>query len=452
MKPKFILLFSLIFVILVLISIYFLFLAKKGPAPFAPQVVIIGLDGASWNFINPLLRENALPNIKYLIENGSSGVLETIVPTKSSVIWTSIATGKSMIKHGIVDWTFVDKNKIQVPYRQSERRAKAFWNIFGDLGRTVGVINWFITYPPEHVNGYMVSEEFRSLTRRDFSKIKVTHPRGLQKKLEFASFKDFGKIQEDEHIPDYRRWQTSGKGAGDPLTLIPFYPRYVFENKTIELASLYLFERFPVDIFTTYFQLIDVVSHFASSYLDPELLEKGITEEKEGKLSQETLISLDQAFSKIVAPIYSYLDKILGKFLKLSNPEATFIIVSDHGFSFHKGGYGHSDMPQIPHGIILIKGPQIKKGYSIQKAHIYDILPTLLYLYDLPVARDMDGKVLTEAFEEKFLRQRPIRFIETYESAKREEKKELTKRDKELDKKKLEELRSLGYIKQNQEP
>jgi len=100
-----------------------------------------------------------------------------------------------------------------------------------------------------------------------------------------------------------------------------------------------------------------------------------------------------------------------------------------HGFPFHKGGYFHADTPQIPHGIIC------------------DILPILLYLYDLPVAKDMDGRVLTEAFDEIFLKQRPIRIIETYESAKGEEKKEEIKRDKELDKKKLEELRSLGYIK-----
>jgi predicted AlkP superfamily phosphohydrolase/phosphomutase len=434
---------ALISLIVIISILYFLTSQKEAEILYSPHIVIIGVDGAGWNLINPLLKDDQLPNIKYLVRKGSHGVLKTISPVKSSVIWTSIATGKSMIKHGIIDWTFINKNNIQIPYRQSERRVKAFWNILGELGWKVGVINWFITYPPERVNGYMVSEEFRHLAKRDLTEITMTYPKLLQKKLQFARRTkwDFPKIRKEEKLPNFRNKEAISEGQ---KRLAPFYANFVTQDKIIELASLYLFERYPVDVFATYFRLIDVVSHFACGYLDPELIQKGIDEEKAGAISPEIRFEIDNAFSEIMNPIYAYSDRILGRFLEIIGPQTTLIVVSDHGFAFQNGEYRHTSFPEIPHGIILITGPHIKNGYHIQCAHVYDILPTILYLFDLPIAKDMDGKVLTEVFQKKFLKKRPIRYIDSYEE---ETQLKEVNRDRKLDERALEELRALGYIK-----
>jgi predicted AlkP superfamily phosphohydrolase/phosphomutase len=435
----------LIFIILVCLSVvaYFTLWKKAAPNPDSPRVVLIGVDGAGWNLIDPLLEEGYLPSFKYLKDKGGYGTLETVRPVKSSVIWTSIATGKSMVKHGVVDWTYINKNNIEVPFRQSERRAKAFWNILGDLGWKVGVINWFITFPPEAVNGYMVSEEFRHIGRRDFSKISVTYPKALLRRLEFARLgkEDFLRILEEEHLPNY---QERSSIYGGESKLVANYDNFILQEKTIEEVSLYLLQRFPVDLYATYFRLVDVVSHFACAYIAPELLARGVEEEKKGKVTAETLAEIDKDFSRVMEPVYSYSDRILGEFLERLSSQSTVIVVSDHCFGFYRGGYGHTNQPEIPHGIILIKGPDIKKGYHIQEAHIFDILPTILYIFELPVAKDMDGKVLTEVFEEKILNERPIRYIESYEG---ETPIERGQKDRELDKKTLEELRALGYIK-----
>lgn len=434
---------ALIILISVIVAGYFFVLKKEETSLDSPHVVIIGIDGAGWNLIDPLLEEGFLPNIKYLKDKGGSGTLETIRPVKSSVIWTSIATGKSMVKHGVVDWTYINNNNIEVPYRQSERRVKAVWNIIGELGWKVGVINWFITFPPEEVNGYMISEEFRHFGRRDFSKVSVTYPKNLLGKLEFARFnrKEFQTVIEEESLPNFKD-RHSGYGGGSRL--VQNYDNFVLQDKTIDLTSLYLYKRFPVDLFLSYFRLIDVVSHFACAYIAPELLAKGVEEEKKGKVTSATLAQIDQDFSRVMEPVYSYSDRVLGKFLERLGPQSTVIVVSDHSFGYNKGGYGHTNLPEIPHGIILIKGPQIKKGHQIQDAHIYDIMPTVLYLFDLPIAEDMDGKVLTEVFDKKFLKERPIRFIKSYED---NTIKIRGKKDEALDKKTLEELRALGYIK-----
>jgi len=425
-----------------LILYFAVFHGQKSGLETSPKVVIIGVDGAGWNLIDPLLEDGSLPNIRHLMETGSYGVFKTARPVKSSVVWTSIATGKTMVKHGVLDWSYLDRNNIEVPYRQSERRAKAFWNILGDMGWKVGVINWFITYPPEEVNGYMVSEEFRHLGRRDFTEVSVTYPEMLKKKLEFATLKtrDFRPILEEENLPLFKRPKDDARQKSN---LAPFYKNFVFQDKTIEAVSYYLYKRAPVDVYATYFRLIDTVSHFACAYIDEELLAKGVEEEKQGKISRETLALIDRDFSRVMKPFYEYTDRIIGNFLEMIDDQTTVIVVSDHGFGYNKGGYGHVKLPEIPHGIILIKGPHIKRNHLIKDACIYDILPTLLYLFEMPVGKDMDGKVLTELLDGKLLKRRPVRTIPSYED---ETQVKQLKRNKKLDEKQLEEFRALGYI------
>ncbi|MBN1223241.1 MAG: alkaline phosphatase family protein, partial [Candidatus Aminicenantes bacterium] len=411
MSKKFYILLFTIFILCSSFVVYFTLSKKEHKTLDSPRVVLIGLDGAGWNLINPMLEENALPHIGLIKKTGSCGTLHTARPVKSSVIWTSIATGKSMLKHGVLDWTYINAENMEIPYRQSERQAKTFWNIIGGQGWKVGVINWFVTFPPEAVNGYMVSEEFRHLGKRGFSQIPVTYPKNLLRKIDFARLnkKDYLRILEEENLPNYKARHLGDKTVSK---LVLNYDNFVLQEKTVESASLYLFKRFPVDLYASYFRLIDVVSHFACAYIQPELLEKGLEEEIGGKVTENTLTLIDKDFSRVMKPVYSYSDKILGKLLEQLSSQSTLIVVSDHSFGFNKGGYGHTNLPEIPHGIILIKGPNIKKDYLIRNACIYDIFPTILYLFDLPVGKDMDGKVLTEVFERQFLDSRPIRYID----------------------------------------
>jgi arylsulfatase A-like enzyme len=148
--------------------------------------------------------------------------------------------------------------------------------------------------------------------------------------------------------------------------------------------------------------------------------------------------------SEIVEPVYSYLDHVVGRIIDKSPENATFILVSDHGFNFSPQGYGHYDTPSIPHGVFAIKGPGVKRANRLEHAHIHDITPTLLYLFGLPVGEDMDGRVLVEAFEDDFNKSRKIRFIPSYGAPL---KSQGAKEPRELDKEVLEDLRSLGYIK-----
>jgi predicted AlkP superfamily phosphohydrolase/phosphomutase len=412
---------------------------KNKPEKIRSKVIIIGVDGAGWNFMDPLFKQGKLKNLSGLMKEGSSGILRTINPTKSSVIWTCIATGKSMVKHGIVDWAYIKENKVKVPYTQSQRRAKAFWNIFSDVGLKVGVINWFVTFPPEEVNGYMISPAFA--TQRHPEGVAITYPADLVKELDFAHEEEYPALLKKENLPDFAKGSPKG-------SLAAFFRKFLRDDRSVELASLYLFKKHPVDVYATYFRIVDVVSHFGISRLDPKLLEKSAAEAKanNGELSAATRNEVDLAYSHVLEPVYSYMDRIIGRILEMADDKATVIVCSDHTFIIGKdgAGYNHFNMPTIPHGVIFIKGPDFKAGYKIKNAHIYDVLPTILHLLGYPVGEDMDGQVIVEAFKDDFMKSHPVKTIETYEGG---AARKIAPGNKEIDKKTLDDLRSLGYIK-----
>ena len=88
---------TLIIVILIFVAVYQYSNKSKH------KVLLIGLDGASWNVMQPLIDKGRLPNIKQLMDNGCWGTMESPGPLLSEVIWTTIATGKTFQKHGIID-------------------------------------------------------------------------------------------------------------------------------------------------------------------------------------------------------------------------------------------------------------------------------------------------------------------------------------------------------------
>ena len=132
------------------------------------RVIVLGWDGASWHLVLPLLEAGRLPNLRALMTAGAYGNLDTIVPTYSAVIWTSVATGVSPSRHGVLDFVQrphdraisrmspEERGKLHF-YSNADRKAKALWNLVSDAGRPVLVVGYHNTYPAEPVKGLMVS-------------------------------------------------------------------------------------------------------------------------------------------------------------------------------------------------------------------------------------------------------------------------------------------------------
>jgi len=141
------------------------------------RFLLIGLDGAEWSVIEPLIEQGRMPNIAALMESGVSCKLRSLEPKqKSPVIWTTIATGKLPEKHGITG--YVDSNSKQL-LTSNVRTARMFWDILGERGLTVTVIGWLVSWPAEVVNGTMVTDYFRYRPSKERRTDGLTYPEEL---------------------------------------------------------------------------------------------------------------------------------------------------------------------------------------------------------------------------------------------------------------------------------
>jgi hypothetical protein len=163
--------------------------SEERPTRRTERVLLVAWDGADWKIIRPLLEGHELPALARLLETGASGDLETIWPTLSPVIWTSVATGTSVEKHGIRGFWHppaegepppdaVENRRLEqlqalgylepraegapemILYRSYERRTRALWNILGQHGLMSDIISWWVTYPAEPIRGRMVSDRY----------------------------------------------------------------------------------------------------------------------------------------------------------------------------------------------------------------------------------------------------------------------------------------------------
>lgn len=143
------------------------------------RVVVIGLDGADWRLLSPLIEQGSLPTLAQLVASGRAGPLASTVRPESSVAWSSFATGANPGRHGIFGFVRAEPSSHRfVLANGDDIRARRFWEILGDYGRRVGLINVPFTYPPRPVNGFLVSGMLTPGTHVPF-----THPAALQSQI-----------------------------------------------------------------------------------------------------------------------------------------------------------------------------------------------------------------------------------------------------------------------------
>ncbi len=121
------------------------------------RTLLVGLDAAGWEFINPLLERGELPALQNLMANGRWGTLASTMPALTPAAWSSIITGKNPGKHGIFDMTRRRPGRYDfAPVSAAARQGTPFWQRLNEAGIRVGLVNIPFTYPPDEVDGFVV--------------------------------------------------------------------------------------------------------------------------------------------------------------------------------------------------------------------------------------------------------------------------------------------------------
>ena len=114
------------------------------------RVLVVGWDAADWKIIDPLLAAGKMGNLKRLMDGGVRADLRSLDPKLSPLLWTSIATGKTADKHGILN--FIEPEPSGAGFRPScstTRKTKALWNILTQSGMRTNVVSWYASHPAE---------------------------------------------------------------------------------------------------------------------------------------------------------------------------------------------------------------------------------------------------------------------------------------------------------------
>src|SRR3990167_6365385 len=106
------------------------------------KIIVIGLDGGSWNYIQQWIDQGKLPTFKKLQAQGIWGVQQSQLPPVTSPNWKCYSTGFNPAKLGVYWWENIDvkKRKIYIPSSQSFA-GKEIFDYLSDAGKRVGVVN-----------------------------------------------------------------------------------------------------------------------------------------------------------------------------------------------------------------------------------------------------------------------------------------------------------------------
>jgi hypothetical protein len=390
-------------------------------ASHRPKLWVIGVDSATLDAILPLAGQGRLPFLASILQNGAYGRLATLIPTRRDAMWATLATGKYPYKNGITGrrafpagflatggelrllpagiafarWGTLGASPLSASI--PTRDALALWEILPRLGVPAGVVGWPAAQPASGEAAFALAG---SLFGRQ------SEP-GSAWPVELA-----GRMAEFQ--PPRREVDlTSHSHFGQRV------PGVLGDSLTADLwrsdAALALAGREPqVDAVFLLLPGLREVSHRWFGGFNAVQFE-GVTEARDARIDAEW-----------VSAYYAWLDDLLARIWTLGSGPRLLAVVSAYGVS--PGGGWHRVWGQVapaaalsgefeggPDGALLLYGDGIRHGALLTGARLVDVAPTLLYGLGFPVSRDLDGQVLTEAFDKSFLQGNPVSFFPSYE-------------------------------------
>lgn len=482
------------------------------------KVVVIGLDGGTWNIIKPLIEQGKLPTIEKLMKNSCYGDLESSIPHTTFPAWKCYSTGKNPGRLGVFNFLNVDITNRKFTINNSNSfKSKEIWDYLTENDISSGVYAMPTTYPPKKIKGFMISgfnpknsnytypkhleNELRDKFNYDASYYEYhsANKDKIIKKIESLIKQDFDSINYliEKHDPDFlhftifhtdplqhfywKYWKNQDKNYGNIIIsflelifkkLELLLNKYTDKNTYRILMSDHGFTKmkaiFNINqwlINNNYLKLSKRL--FSKNSIYKIAIKLGLNTDYVHKLQQLPIINkiipraaniginvleetIDWNKSKVIpnlqGPLYInekpfknkneykiFREKLIKEIKEIKSPKTDeplvkrvykkedlykgdlekapdLILLPNEGYeiylSFDKNIWdfepkeeGWSGIHKLT-GIFCISGPGIKKNHEIKDAKIIDLAPTILHIFNIPIPDDMDGRVLTECFEE----------------------------------------------------
>jgi predicted AlkP superfamily phosphohydrolase/phosphomutase len=273
-----------------------------------PKVIILGLDGATFDLLDPLIAQGVMPNLQQILAGGIRGRLTSTIPPTTAPAWTTFLSGLNPGRHGVFDFrhraggnlSWVSRHSIRVPM---------IWNIVNTAGQSAGIINVPLTYPPDTTtDGYMLAGFLTPSNSCEYM-----YPPALQEQLEQA----IGEYIIYEPIPPL--------GLDEKEEIERYLNRIQHMVSQRAKALCWLMANHPVQLVMIVFQALDTLQHSFWKYLDPR---EAASRSEVGKAIRPALLKC-----------YRQIDDILGQILQCLGKDSYIVLGSDHGFGAHSHSF-----------------------------------------------------------------------------------------------------------------
>lgn len=398
-----------------------------GPAPLPsvveldqrPTLYVVGLGGASLDAILPLATQGRLPFFARLLEEGVYARPRSLAPVQGEALWTTLATGRLPYKHGIVSnqvfpaglvaqdgWVSMLPTRIGTHLWETlttpklidatHRKTVAIWDVLERLRFDTGLVGWPVTDPVPVEGSFGFSHRyFQGYFRAPMAQPGELAERGVLFQVN------------PEEI--------------DPLLLEELVGRvpYVFlqdlaEDLWRESLSLFLLEQ-QQEAKASFIMLPGLARVSSRNF-------GGFAAVQFAGVQREPYLGAAQRLTAY----YRHLDQFLATLWERETGPKILAVVSAYGFEAPEGwrrlralmtGRRTNGLyQQAPDGLFVMLGDGIREGDFLEDVQLVDIMPTLLYSLGCPIARDLDGQVLTRAFTSAFLARHPLTVVPSYET------------------------------------
>jgi tetratricopeptide (TPR) repeat protein len=363
-------------------------------AATVPKLLLLGWAGADWRIIQPLLDAGRMPHLESLILDGVMGKLLSLEPMVPPALWASIATGRRADAHGILGRIMPGPDRFGVrPVASTDLQLPPLWQIVNNAGRSAAAVGWPATHPATVFDGLVVSDAFAEARGADFDgwplrPHAVSDP-GLQETMADLRLHPT-EVTAETVLPFIPGAKRIDQETDERLALLV---ASLARTASIHAAGTWIAAHREWDLLAVHFDLIERLSAAFMQYRAPRM--PHVT---------ETDFAL---YREVVDGAYQFMDLMLGRYLELIEPETHVLLVSAHGFLTD-----HLRPPPAAKlqgdrttrlyrelGILVLRGPRIKQDELVFGATLLDLAPTALTLLGLPVSRELEGRVLTQAFE-----------------------------------------------------
>ncbi len=270
-----------------------------------PRVIVIGLDGGTWDLLQPMMTQGWMPHLARLVREGVSGPLRSTLPPLTAPAWSSFMTGLNPGRHGVFAFQRALNRSLERTFVNAAAiRAPLLWEHLSQAGVGVGVLNVPITYPVRPVQGWLVSGMMTPSEESDF-----TWPNELADELRARHYTIDLRILKRER--DYR-------APEQRLALVDDLRRVLLERQAA--LEEVLLPR-GADFLMVVHETPDRMQHYTWRYLEESL---GLNDQH---AASPTVVH------DAVAATYRAIDDCIGRTLARAAGEGTHLFfVSDHGF------------------------------------------------------------------------------------------------------------------------